>query len=68
MAGKTRVWQIGDSWNKIAYAYFGDSREFRRVIDLNQSFDIRTNPAQGVPVFITGPDGILGKTASSGAS
>jgi hypothetical protein len=44
MAGKTRVWQIGDSWNKIAYAYFGDSREFRRVIDLNQSFDIRTNP------------------------
>jgi hypothetical protein len=68
MAGKSRVWQIGDSWNKIAYAYFGDSREFRRVINLNQSFDIRTNPAQGVPVFITNSSGILGKNASSGAT
>ncbi len=68
MAGQVRVWKVGDSWNKVAYAYYGDSREFRQVLDYNQSFDIRTNPAQGVPIFVTGPDGILGKTASSGAS
>lgn len=68
MAGQTRVWQVGDSWNKIAYAYYGDSREFRQVLDLNQSFDIRTNPAQGVPIFITGPDGLLGKSGQSGAA
>jgi hypothetical protein len=68
MAGKTRVWQTGDSWNKLAYAYYGDSREFRRLIELNSGFDIRTNPASTIPVFITGPDGILGKTGSSDAA
>ncbi len=68
MAGKTRVWQTGDSWNKLAYAYYGDSREFRRLLSLNQSFDIRSSPAQGVPIFITGPDGNLGKTGRSGAT
>lgn len=68
MAGKVRVWQTGDSWNKLGYAYYGDSREFRRLIELNGSFDIRTNPASTVPVFITGPDGILGKTGSSDAA
>jgi len=68
MAGQTRVWKVGDSWNKIAYAYYGDSREFRQVLNYNQSYDIRTNPAQGIPIFITGPDGILGKTATSGAA
>jgi hypothetical protein len=68
MAGKTRVWNVGDSWNKLAYAYYGDSREFRRLLELNQSFDIRTNPAQGVPIFLTGPDGNLGKSEQSGAA
>jgi hypothetical protein len=68
MAGKVRIWQTGDSWNKLAYAYYGDSREFRRLIELNPGFDIRTNPASTVPVFITGPDGILGKTGSSDAA
>ena len=68
MAGKTRVWQTGDSWNKLAYAYYGDSREFRQILSLNGSFDIRTNPAQGVPVFLTGPSGILGKSGLNGAA
>jgi hypothetical protein len=68
MAGKTRTWKIGDSWNKVAYAYYGDSREFRRVIELNESYDIRYNPAQGAQIFITGPDGILGKNSNSGAA
>jgi hypothetical protein len=67
MAGKTRVWQIGDSWNKLAYAYYGDSREFRQLLSLNLSFDIRSNPAQGVPVFLTDTTGILGKSGSGAA-
>lgn len=68
MAGKTRVWKTGDSWNKLAYAYYGDSREFRTLIDYNSSYDIRTVPAQGVAIFITGPDGVLGKRPSGGAA
>jgi hypothetical protein len=68
MAGKTRTWKTGDSWNKLAYAYYGDSREFRQLIELNASYDIRTVPAEGVQIFVTGPDGILGKNSSSDAN
>lgn len=65
MAGQTRVWAIGDSWNKVAYLDYGDSREFRSLLDLNESFDIRTNPAEGAAIFVTGPDGLLGKNSTS---
>jgi hypothetical protein len=68
MAGKTRTWKIGDSWNKVAYAYYGDSREFRGILELNESYDIRSVPAQGAQVFVTGPDGSLGKNQNSGAA
>lgn len=68
MAGQTRTWKIGDSWNKVAYAYYGDSREFRRVIELNESYDIRVVPAQGARIFVTGPDGTRGKNPSSGSA
>ena len=67
MAGKTRVWQIGDSWSKLGYAYYGDSREFRYILELNSGFDIRINPASTVPIFITDSSGVLGKTTSSDA-
>lgn len=68
MAGKIRIWEIGDSWNKLGYAYYGDSREFRQLLELNPGFDIRTNPASTIPVFLTGPDGILGKTTPGDAA
>jgi len=68
MAGKTRVWKTGDSWNKLGYAYYGDSREFRTLLELNESYDIRTTPAQGVAIFVSGPDGVLGKTPSSAST
>lgn len=67
MAGQTRVWQVADSWSKVAYAYYGDSREFRQLFQLNPGFDIRTSPAQGVPIFITDGSGSLGKTSQGGA-
>ena len=55
MPGRTRTWSQGDSWNKLAYAYLGDSRKFREIISYNESFDIRVEPTIGVPVFVTGP-------------
>lgn len=64
MAGKTRVWKTGDSWNKLAYAYFGDSREFRQILELNPSYDIRSFPAQGVAIFLDGTSASQGKNPS----
>jgi hypothetical protein len=61
MAGQTRTWTVGDTWNKVAYTYYGDSREFRYILSLNESYSIATVPAQGSAIFITGPDGSLGK-------
>lgn len=57
MASKTKVWSEGDSWGKLAYTYFLDSREFRTLLALNESFDIRTQPAQGVNIFVETPPG-----------
>ena len=68
MPGRTRTWSQGDSWNKLAYAYLGDSRQFREILDFNESFDIRNKPAIGVPVFVTGPNGETGKSSSSAPS
>lgn len=68
MPGRTRTWSQGDSWNKLAYAYLGDSRQFREILEYNESFDIRNKPAIGVPVFVTGPNGETGKSSSSAPS
>jgi hypothetical protein len=68
MPGRTRTWSQGDSWNKLAYAYTGDSRNFREILEYNESFDIRNKPAIGVPVFVTGPNGETGKNTSSTAT
>ena len=68
MPGRTRTWSQGDSWNKLAYAYLGDSRKFRDILDFNESFDIRNKPAIGVPVFVTGPNGETGKSSPSAPS
>lgn len=68
MPGRTRTWSQGDSWNKLAYAYTGDSRNFREILEYNESFDIHNKPAIGVPVFVTGPNGETGKNTSSTAA
>lgn len=58
-----KTWRVSDTWRKLGYLYYNDSREFRRVIDINQSFDIRTEPAQGVEIY-TSFDGVS-KSAST---
>jgi hypothetical protein len=50
---KTRIWQEGDSWSKVAYLETFDSRNFRKILKLNPSFDIRTYPAPGVPILVS---------------
>lgn len=57
----TRVWQEGDSWSKVAYLETFDSRNFRELLELNPSFDIRTEPSTGVPILVQAEVGIKGK-------
>lgn len=68
MASKNRVWREGDTWAKVAYLTYFDSREFRALLDLNQSFDIRSFPAQGVPVFTESPGGAGAGITTNGAT
>lgn len=68
MASKTKIWAEGDTWGKLAYETYLDSREFRALLDLNESFDIRTQPAQGVNIFVTPPPGVPAGITSIGAT
>jgi hypothetical protein len=61
MNGK-RIWQSRDSWRGISFKEFRDSREWRYLLELNPSFDIRTHPAPGVPIHTRGYIG-AGKSA-----
>ena len=49
-----RVWQDRDFWRTVAFREFRDSREWRYLLDLNPSYDIRTRPAAGVPIHTRG--------------
>ena len=57
--GLKRNWRNGDEWRSVAFTVYRDSREYRHILDLNPSFDIRSIPAPGVVINvsgITGPD------------
>lgn len=58
---KTRIWQEGDTWPKVAYLETFDSRNFRKLLRLNPSFDIRTHPAPGIPILVQSSVGIKNK-------
>ena len=62
--GDRRVWRNTDKWRNVSYLYFGDSREWRSLLDLNPSFDIRYLPAPGV---VINTDSKQGKTSLGGA-
>ena len=51
---KSRTWQSRDHWRTLAYREYRDSREWRHLLALNPSYDIRTQPAAGVGVMVTG--------------
>jgi hypothetical protein len=53
-AGLKRVWGAGDNWRVLGYLYYRNSLEYRQLIALNPSFDIRTIPAPGVEINASG--------------
>jgi hypothetical protein len=55
--GLKRVWGAGDSWRVLGYLYYRNSLEYRQLIGLNPSFDIRTLPAPGVEINASGQIG-----------
>jgi len=52
--GQKRVWQTNDQWRILAYKRFRDSREWRYLLDLNPSYDIRYHPSPGTEIHLTG--------------
>ena len=49
-----REWRPQDRWYSVAYHEFRDSREWRYLLALNPSYDIRYHPAPGVPINTRG--------------
>lgn len=52
-----REWKPQDRWYSVAYHEFRDSREWRYLLALNPSYDIRYHPAPGVPINTRGSAG-----------
>jgi len=52
--GAKKTWTEKDSWRRVAYNAFTDSREWRYLLKLNPSFDIRYHPAPGTRIHLTG--------------
>ena len=49
-----REWRPQDRWYSVSYHEFRDSREWRYLLALNPSYDIRYHPAPGVPINTRG--------------
>lgn len=60
-----RKWNPQDRWYSIAYQEFRDSREWRYLLELNPSYDIRFHPSPGVPINTRGDIGAEKKTPVS---
>lgn len=65
--GLKRTWRTSDSWRGVAYTYFRESGQWRYLLELNPSFDIRYQPAVGVEIQVSGPVA-LGKNVPGNAS
>lgn len=45
-------WKNGDTWRKVAYMYYGDSRQWRRLLELNRSYSVQEHPAEGIRIKV----------------
>ena len=63
---RKRQWRQRDRWNTVSYSEFRDSREWRHLLALNPSYDIRYRPAPGVTIHTSGPVG-AGKAVPGGS-
>lgn len=52
-----KTWRVKDTWHSTAYSLFSDTREWRYLLKLNPSFDIRYKPAPGTRIFAGGDAG-----------
>ena len=52
--GKKKVWSSRDSWRSVAFALYRESGQWRYLLELNPSFDIRYEPAPGVQLPVSG--------------
>ena len=63
---RKRQWTQRDRWNTLAFREYRDSREWRYLLALNPSYDIRYKPAPGVMIHTSGSIG-AGRTVPAGA-
>ena len=54
---RKRQWTQRDRWNTLAFREYRDSREWRYLLALNPSYDIRYKPAPGVMIHTSGSIG-----------
>jgi hypothetical protein len=52
--GKKKVWSSRDSWRSVAFGLYRESGQWRYLLELNPSFDIRYQPAPGVELPVSG--------------
>ena len=52
---KRQRWSERDTWRSSAFRNYRDSREWRHLLALNPSYDIRSQPAAGVGINTAGP-------------
>ena len=52
---KRKTWTERDTWRSAAYKNYRDSREWRYLLEINPTYDIRYQPSPGVQVNTIGP-------------
>jgi len=63
---RKKTWQTYDTWRRVAYNEYSDSREWRYCVKLNPSYDIRYMPAPGTRIHVSGSLGSDGNEPTSG--
>ena len=48
------TWTDRDFWRTAAFKQYRDSREWRYLLALNPSYDIRFRPAEGIDIYTSG--------------
>ena len=57
MSNVKKTWRVYDQWHTTSFDLYSDTREWRHLLKLNPSFDIRYSPAPGTRVYVGGDEG-----------
>jgi len=52
--GSKKTWETRDTWRSLAFDSFQESGQWRYLVDLNPSYDIRYHPAAGTEIYTSG--------------